>query len=103
MGFSVEALAMKKPNNRIKMDRQSFGVGEEKQVRKKLKDISVAIKLLRIRAGLSQDQLALVTRSSASTIRSIEQGQRVPSLPMILKLDYYFTKYLNINYSILEV
>lgn len=67
-------------------------LSEEKFVKNSVKKIAAKIKERRIEEGLSQENLAELAAVSISTIKFIEQNQRAPSLPMLLKLIYLLDK-----------
>jgi len=50
----------------------------------------LALKIAEVRkaCGISQEKLAELTSVSVSTIKFIEQNQRTPSLPILLKILY---------------
>lgn len=59
---------------------------EIKKIEHQLKDIRFLIQNKRQQLGISQEHLAELTDISTSTIAYIEQGRRVPSLTMLLRL-----------------
>lgn len=67
--------------------------GEEKYVRMHVSRIAAKIKELRVGLNVSQEELAEMTLVSVSTIKSIEQNQRSPSLPMLIKILYYLDQH----------
>lgn len=67
--------------------------GEEKYVRTHVSKIAAKIKELRVGLNVSQEELAEMTLVSVSTIKSIEQNQRSPSLPMLIKILYYLDQH----------
>jgi len=62
--------------------------GERQYVRRRILELCERIQKRRKAAKLSQERLAELTSISVSTIKFIEQGQRVPSLAMLLKILY---------------
>ncbi len=65
----------------------SFGsIAEEKFVKNSIKAISAKVRELRMKNGISQEELAELASVSVGMIKFIEQNQRAPSLPMLLKL-----------------
>lgn len=67
--------------------------GEEKYVRTQVSKIAARIKEMRVELNVSQEELAEMTLVSVSTIKSIEQNQRSPSLPMLIKILYYLDQH----------
>lgn len=61
-------------------------VAEEKFVKSSVRKIASKIRELRIKQGISQEELSELASVSVSTIKFIEQNQRAPSLPMLFKL-----------------
>jgi DNA-binding XRE family transcriptional regulator len=61
---------------------------ERKYVKAKLEELARRIAEKRREQGLSQERLAELANVSVSTIKFIEQNQRAPSLPLLLKLIY---------------
>lgn len=49
------------------------------------------IREYRLRAGLTQEDLAKAVGVSRQTVNSIEAGRYIPSLPLALKLAQYFS------------
>jgi DNA-binding XRE family transcriptional regulator len=54
--------------------------------------IAKKIQRLRKAKGITQEGLAELVSVSVSTIKFIEQGQRAPSLPMLLKILYFLDR-----------
>ena len=48
------------------------------------------VKVFRLQAGLTQEELAKATGVSRQTVNSIEKGRYIPSLPLALKLARLF-------------
>ena len=65
---------------------------EEKFIKNSVKKIALKIRELRMSKGLSQEDLAELASVSVSTVKFIEQNQRAPSLPMLLKLMFVLDK-----------
>ncbi len=65
---------------------------EEKFVKNSVRKVAAKIKDLRMKRGLSQEDLSELAGVSVSTIKFIEQNQRAPSLPMLFKLIYFLDK-----------
>jgi DNA-binding transcriptional regulator YiaG len=61
---------------------------EKRYVETHVRRIVEKIRDLRKSKGLSQEALAELTAVSLGTIKFLEQNQRAPSLPMLLKLLY---------------
>jgi DNA-binding XRE family transcriptional regulator len=59
---------------------------ERKLVKSKIEGLAVKIAEKRKERGISQERLAELANVSVSTIKFIEQNQRAPSLPLLLKL-----------------
>lgn len=89
----------------MKKDRRSYRSGgldfsnltfqsasERKYVETNVEKIASKIRELRKQQGLSQEKLAELTSISVSTIKFIEQNQRAPSVPMLLKILYVLDK-----------
>ncbi|MBU6374362.1 MAG: helix-turn-helix transcriptional regulator [Bdellovibrionales bacterium] len=74
----------------LKSDIQS--TSERKYVEANVEKITSRIRELRKQQGLSQEKLAEVTSISVSTIKFIEQNQRAPSVPMLLKILFVLNK-----------
>lgn len=69
---------------------------EEKFVKNSVKRIAAKIRELRMAKDLSQEDLAELMGVSISTIKFIEQNQRAPSLPMLLKVIFALDKHTKI-------
>jgi transcriptional regulator with XRE-family HTH domain len=54
--------------------------------------IAKKIQRLRRAKSITQEGLAELVSVSVSTIKFIEQGQRAPSLPMLLKILYFLDR-----------
>lgn len=89
----------------MKKDRRSYRSGgldfsnltfqsnsERKYVETHVEKIASKVRELRKQQGLSQEKLAELTSISVSTIKFIEQNQRAPSVPMLLKILYVLDK-----------
>jgi transcriptional regulator with XRE-family HTH domain len=61
---------------------------EKKFVKGSIAAIAARLAEERRAKGISQERLAELTGLSVSTIKFIEQSQRAPSLPVLLKLIY---------------
>ena len=61
---------------------------EKNYVVKRIEALCEELRTLRKKKGVSQEKLAELTSISLSTIKFIEQGQRVPSLSMFFKILY---------------
>lgn len=59
---------------------------EIKEIKTRIKQIGLIIKEFRIKSKLTQEALAEGLDCSVSTIKYVEQGRRVPSLPMLLRI-----------------
>ncbi len=66
-----------------------------KTIETELRILSRCIQDKREQRGLTQEQLAEQLEVSSEAIRSIEQGRRYPSLPML----FYILKFLKINFE----
>jgi DNA-binding XRE family transcriptional regulator len=64
------------------------GPGERAYVEEHVDQIARKIQRLRKSKKITQEGLAELVSVSVSTIKFIEQGQRAPSLPMLLKILY---------------
>ncbi len=58
----------------------------KKAILEQIRDLSSVIKKQRRKVGLTQEGLAEVLDVSVNTIKYIEQGRRLPSLVMIIKI-----------------
>lgn len=75
--------------NGLDFSNVEFGSRAERLfVKTKVVDLANKIAILRREKGLSQEKLAELANVSTSTIKFIEQNQRAPSLPLLLKLMY---------------
>jgi len=59
---------------------------EIKEIESELKGIASAIQNHRQKSGMSQEKLAEVLDVNVNTIKYIEQGRRLPSLPMLIRI-----------------
>jgi DNA-binding XRE family transcriptional regulator len=59
---------------------------EIKEIEVELKKIGGTIQAYRGKAGYSQESLADALDVNVNTIKYIEQGRRIPSLPMLLRI-----------------
>lgn len=59
---------------------------ERSFVKTKIEELALQIAEMRKKHGFSQERLAELANVSVSTIKFIEQNQRAPSLPLLLKL-----------------
>ena len=57
-----------------------------KTTRKKLADVGITIREFRLRAGLSQDDVADRMDLSTSYISMLESGKRYPSIEMLIRV-----------------
>ncbi|MBL7716592.1 MAG: helix-turn-helix domain-containing protein [Bdellovibrionales bacterium] len=62
------------------------GAAEIEYVKAHVERIARKVHAARKEQKISQERLAELVSASTSTIRAIEQGQRAPSLPMLLKI-----------------
>lgn len=58
----------------------------KKAILEQIRDLSATIKKQRQKMGFTQESLAEALDISVNTIKYIEQGRRLPSLVMILKI-----------------
>lgn len=70
---------------------------EIKELEAELKRVVGAIQTHRQKAGLSQEKLAEALDVNVNTIKYIEQGRRLPSLPMLLRICWKIDLELNIG------
>lgn len=63
---------------------------EKRKVESQLKALVGQIRDSRISRKMSQEKMAEVLDVSISSVKYIEQGRRIPSLPMMLKIANYF-------------
>jgi DNA-binding XRE family transcriptional regulator len=59
---------------------------EIKEIESELKRIASAIQNHRQKSGMSQETLAEVLDVNVNTVKYIEQGRRLPSLPMLIRI-----------------
>lgn len=59
---------------------------EIKELEAELGNIVAVIQIYRQKAGMSQEKLAEALDVSVNTIKYIEQGRRLPSLPMLIRI-----------------
>jgi transcriptional regulator with XRE-family HTH domain len=59
---------------------------EVKEIKLQIKRIGLAIQEYRMKSKLTQEVLAEELNCSVNTIKYIEQGRRIPSLPMLLRI-----------------
>lgn len=57
-----------------------------KEIELEIKKIASAIQVYRSKKKLTQEALAEVLDVSVNTIKYIEQGRRIPSLPMLFRI-----------------
>ena len=69
---------------------------EREYVQEHVKRVAEKIKALRLAQKLSQEALAEKCSVSLSMIKFIEQGQRSPSLPLLLKVIYVLDRKISI-------
>lgn len=75
--------------NVLEFERYGYSTeGERTFVKTMVHRLAEKIAERRSELGLTQEELAELTNLSASTIRFIECHQRVPSLPVLLKIIY---------------
>lgn len=70
---------------------------EVKEIEAELKKIVSALQLYRHKLGLSQEKLAEELDINVNTIKYIEQGRRLPSLPMLLRICLKINLELNLT------
>lgn len=70
---------------------------EMKELEAELKRLVGTIQTHRQKAGLSQEKLAEVLDVNVNTIKYIEQGRRLPSLPMLLRICWKIDLELNLG------
>jgi len=68
------------------------GSAEREYVEGHVERISKKVQRLRKAKNITQEGLAELVSVSVSTIKFIEQGQRAPSLPMLLKILYFLDR-----------
>lgn len=59
---------------------------EVKEIKSRIKQIGLTVQEFRIKSKLTQEALAESLDCSVSTIKYVEQGKRIPSLPMLLRI-----------------
>jgi DNA-binding XRE family transcriptional regulator len=59
---------------------------EVKEIESELQSIGSAIQTYRQKAKISQEKLAEILDVNVNTIKYIEQGRRLPSLPMLIRI-----------------
>ena len=59
---------------------------EVKEIKSQIKRIGLNLQEYRVKSKLTQESLAEELDCSVNTIKYIEQGKRVPSLPMLLRI-----------------
>ena len=59
---------------------------EVKEIKMQLKQIGLRLQTYRIKSKYTQESLAEDLDCSVSTVKYIEQGRRIPSLPMLLRI-----------------
>lgn len=84
-------------NKGLELSNLTFSTAiEEKYVRNGVREIALKLKKYRMEQGLSQEDLAEKVSVSVSTIKFIEQHQRAPSLPMLLKILFVLDRNANL-------
>lgn len=68
------------------------GAAERAYVKEHVDRIAQKIQRLRKAKKMTQEGLAELVSVSVATIKFIEQGQRAPSLPMLLKILYFLDR-----------
>ena len=66
-------------------------------------EVDNQIREMRLRHGITQEDLAAAVGVSRQSINSIERGRYVPSLPLALKFSHYFQCSVNELFEIKEV
>jgi DNA-binding XRE family transcriptional regulator len=69
---------------------------EKRFVKKTIENLASRIAKRRREQGMSQERLAELANVSVSTIKFIEQNQRAPSLPLLLKLLFILDRHAEI-------
>lgn len=70
---------------------------EIKEIEFELKRMCELIQTHRIKSGLTQEKLAELLDVNVNTIKYIEQGRRIPSLPMLMRVCWKIGLAIKIN------
>lgn len=71
---------------------------QRREIESKIRSLCVQIQETRIKKGFTQESFAEAIDVNVNTVKYIEQGRRIPSLPMLLRV----CRTLNLKLSLTE-